>query len=363
MRRSSLLALALSAFGCTPTPGSDSAAGGSSAVFGLAVAPTVQIGVTDGPFELQFHKATSARRLADGRIVVADGDSKQLRWFDAGGGYLQHVGRRGEGPGEFRGVMHLIAWPGDTIAVLDPGLLRLSIFDLNGGFVRAQTETSIEGILPWVPWLSRRTVVFGASDPADRACVSAALAAMPAYPVEQGLRFLVRDEAGRSWLREGPDSAAHWTVWGRNGVALGTAALPPTFDLVHAGRDEVVGRVAAEDGTERIVAFAITDTQDVGTCLPPVAEPTVSDSVDGMKVHVRNLMVAEEATYADLGRYSAEGVERYIRLPEGKTIWVHKADKGGWMGGVLNLLDGTACVTATGNIVAGGWRDGAIICG
>jgi len=186
---------------------------------------------------------------------------------------------------------------------------------------------------------------------------------MPGYPVEQGLRFLVRDEAGRSWLREGPDSAAHWTVWGRDGTALGTATLPPGIDIVHAGVDEVVGRVPADDGTERIVSFAVTDTREIGTCLPPVAEPAVSDSVDRMKVHVRNLMVAEEATYADLGQYSTGGLERYIRLPEGKTVWVYKADKGGWMGGVLNLLDGTACVTAMGNVVAGGWRDGAIICG
>ncbi|MCL4864355.1 MAG: 6-bladed beta-propeller [Gemmatimonadales bacterium] len=362
MRIVLLLATTLGAFACDPSR-QDSPLDTAAGVFGLNPTPVVQIGVTDGPFELQFHKATSARRLADGRIVVADGDSKQLRWFDAEGRYLHHVGRKGEGPGEFRGVMHLIAWPGDTIAVLDPGLLRLSLFDLDGEFVRSQTETSIEGSLPWVPWLSHRTVVFGAPAAADRACVMAALAVAPAYPIEQGVRFLVRDEAGRLWLREGPDSAARWTVLGRNGAALGTAELPPTFDLVHAGESEVIGRVAAEDGTERIVAFAITDSREAGDCLPPVTAPVLPDSLDTMKPHVRNLMVAEEATYADLGQYSTEGLERFIRLPEGKVVWVHKADKGGWMGGVLNLLDGTACVTAMGNVVAGGWRDGAIICG
>jgi hypothetical protein len=46
------------------------------------------------------------------------------------------VGAAGEGPGEFRSIDQLLVLPGDTILVQDRRLDRLTVFDLDGEFVR-----------------------------------------------------------------------------------------------------------------------------------------------------------------------------------------------------------------------------------
>lgn len=103
--------------------------------------PTVVIGggITDtsaiiGPI-------AGAMRLPDGRILVADEGATRLRWFADDGTILQSVGRKGEGPGEMQRIDALLH-VGDSIAVVDLRLRRLSLFDLDGRFGRAITLTS-----------------------------------------------------------------------------------------------------------------------------------------------------------------------------------------------------------------------------
>lgn len=79
-----------------------------------------------------------AMRLPDGRILVADAGATRLRWFADDGTMLQSVGRQGEGPGEFRTISALLH-VGDSIAVLDSRLRRLSLLDLEGRFGRSIT--------------------------------------------------------------------------------------------------------------------------------------------------------------------------------------------------------------------------------
>lgn len=69
--------------------------------------PVVQIGVLEGPHELMFSRIVGVVRLPDGRIVVADGGSSQLRFFDAAGKFLHSAGRDGQGPGEFEFLFDL----------------------------------------------------------------------------------------------------------------------------------------------------------------------------------------------------------------------------------------------------------------
>lgn len=48
-------------------------------VFEVGAAPLVLIGVSEGDPVLMFHRTRSAHRYADGRLMVADGGSRQLR--------------------------------------------------------------------------------------------------------------------------------------------------------------------------------------------------------------------------------------------------------------------------------------------
>ena len=75
----------------------------------LAAEPTLSIGQLSGPDELLFGRIVSARRDANGNVVVADGQALEVRIFNVEGRHIQSLGRDGEGPGEFRRLSG--AWP------------------------------------------------------------------------------------------------------------------------------------------------------------------------------------------------------------------------------------------------------------
>lgn len=97
--------------------------------------PEVRIGAADDP-EQQLSNVRGARVLADGRIVVADGGSASLRFFSPDGRFEGSTGAQGEGPGEFAGLRALAAAPGDSLYAYDSRLRRVSVFGLDGTYVR-----------------------------------------------------------------------------------------------------------------------------------------------------------------------------------------------------------------------------------
>jgi hypothetical protein len=104
--------------------------------------PRLQIGMVEGAAEYQLSRVRGAVRLSDGRVVVANGDSRELRWYDAGGRFVTAAGRPGGGPGEFRGLDAVYPYPGDSVAAWDPESRRLSVFAPDGRFAREVTLTS-----------------------------------------------------------------------------------------------------------------------------------------------------------------------------------------------------------------------------
>jgi len=98
--------------------------------------PEVSIGLLAGDDPYLLFAVTDATVLSDGRIVVVNRGTRELRVFDSEGTYLDAWGGEGEGPGEFRDVMHLEPLPDDSVIVwgwLDPAM---TVFDPAGGFVR-----------------------------------------------------------------------------------------------------------------------------------------------------------------------------------------------------------------------------------
>ena len=98
--------------------------------------PTVSIGQVEGEEPYMLHRVRDATRLPDGRIVVANSGTEEVRVFDAFGTHLFSSGGAGEGPGEFRSLWRVAAWPGDSIVALDLVERRYSIFDPQGGYGR-----------------------------------------------------------------------------------------------------------------------------------------------------------------------------------------------------------------------------------
>jgi len=105
-------------------------------LFQVSATPLVDIGVLEGDEVYQLFRVGGVVRLNDGRIVVANGGTYELRFFDAEGRYLLSVGHEGDGPGEFRGLER-IAVVCNSIVVFDWSLGRLSVFDFEGNYVRS----------------------------------------------------------------------------------------------------------------------------------------------------------------------------------------------------------------------------------
>lgn len=103
----------------------------------LSPEPLVDIGVVAGAPEYRLFRAYDAARLSDGRIVVANGGTNELRFYDPAGEFLLAAGRDGEGPGEFRDLQAVWRIGGDSLLAYDFGVQRLSVFTPDGTFARS----------------------------------------------------------------------------------------------------------------------------------------------------------------------------------------------------------------------------------
>lgn len=99
--------------------------------------PTLTIGGLDAPETEQLFRVSGGRRLADGRIVVANGGSAEIRVYGADGALVVAHGRKGEGPGEFQEPKLAGVLGGDTLVVYDSRLRRVSLVHTVSGFARS----------------------------------------------------------------------------------------------------------------------------------------------------------------------------------------------------------------------------------
>jgi hypothetical protein len=107
----------------------------------VGAAPTVTIGTAEGAPEQELYRVFGATRLSDGRIVIVNQGSQEIRFFDRNGKFLLKAGRAGEGPGEFRDAFYLWQLPGDTIWVGDYRPWQFHVFAPDGRFVRTVRPT------------------------------------------------------------------------------------------------------------------------------------------------------------------------------------------------------------------------------
>jgi hypothetical protein len=92
----------------------------------------------EGP-EFEFYSVAGATRLPDGRVVVLDGASREVRFFDPDGEFLFAIGRQGEGPGEFDRLSSVSRFRGDSLLVFDMWLRRATILAPEGTVTRMAT--------------------------------------------------------------------------------------------------------------------------------------------------------------------------------------------------------------------------------
>jgi hypothetical protein len=110
--------------------------------------PILSIGAPDATGPSLFANIGGVRQDARGRIWVADGQSAEIRIFERDGTHARTVGRRGEGPGEFMRVRLLGRFAGDSIAVWDDALGRLTVLSPEGNVSRIVTAGTGEAAPP-----------------------------------------------------------------------------------------------------------------------------------------------------------------------------------------------------------------------
>jgi len=118
------------------------------AAWSVSSTPALEIGAVQGgdPAAL-LDGVVGATRMSDGRIVIANGGTRELRFFSAQGQHLRSAGGQGQGPGEFRWLRRLGRIAGDTLIAADfrPG--TLAWFDAAGNYLFT-TLDSIRGVEP-----------------------------------------------------------------------------------------------------------------------------------------------------------------------------------------------------------------------
>ena len=102
----------------------------------LDTVPERVIGGSESDPREQLYFVRGVVDLPNGNLVVANGGSNELRWFNRDGGYIRASGRNGEGPGEFRGLTGLTRLAPDSLLAYDSSLRRFQVFDSAGHFVR-----------------------------------------------------------------------------------------------------------------------------------------------------------------------------------------------------------------------------------
>ncbi|MFN8570999.1 MAG: hypothetical protein U0132_03010 [Gemmatimonadaceae bacterium] len=96
--------------------------------------PLLEIGGADEGGHRQFNRIRGLMRLNTSTIVVADGASSELRYFDVTGTYLKTASRFGSGPGEVNGFDGAFALDDTVYAFDERGPMH--VYDAQAHFVR-----------------------------------------------------------------------------------------------------------------------------------------------------------------------------------------------------------------------------------
>lgn len=109
----------------------------SGSVWGAeaGLVPEVSIGELDGPEEYLFGSIWSIAVNDDWNVYVFDERAQHVRVFDSTGAYVETLGGKGEGPGEFSRGEVIAMLPDGRLAVRDPGNQRITVFGPGAGQV------------------------------------------------------------------------------------------------------------------------------------------------------------------------------------------------------------------------------------
>lgn len=124
----------------------------------------LQVGALDGAEEVTFGSLAAVLGLADGGLLVHDAEAQIIRMFDSTAAFVQNLGGKGGGPGEYGQVNGIARHPSGDLYVWDASGGRVNRYradgsyvsswrsPLTGWFTRNQLFADREGrLLMWLP--------------------------------------------------------------------------------------------------------------------------------------------------------------------------------------------------------------------
>ncbi len=90
-----------------------------------------------GSEEVPLYQIVGAARTADGGIVVGNGGSRELFWFDPSGALSETSGGQGEGPGEYQWIGSLFGVAGDSVVVIESFSSRVDLYGPDRAIARS----------------------------------------------------------------------------------------------------------------------------------------------------------------------------------------------------------------------------------
>lgn len=110
--------------------------GASPPSWRLSDAPLLTLGSVDGSPDEVLYRMVGAFRMSDGRLVVANAGSHEIRWYDPEGRVVARSGGEGDGPGEYMSISWAGPAGGDSVAVFDFRERRITVISPDAAVVR-----------------------------------------------------------------------------------------------------------------------------------------------------------------------------------------------------------------------------------
>jgi len=111
--------------GSQDRPKSDKSLPDKSTVTLTEIARVSQININEEVFFTGFRKLLIT---SGGNVIVSDWEKQALFYFDRDGNFVEQIGRKGRGPGEFTSLRYVLLAPGDTLHTFDRNNARHQIF-------------------------------------------------------------------------------------------------------------------------------------------------------------------------------------------------------------------------------------------
>lgn len=114
----------------------------------IAEAPDWSVGETEGAPEYLLSRVVGAMQLPDGRILVANGGTNEIRAYDSEGRLVETFGREGEGPGEFQYLRAMGRCQDDGITAFDLNW-QVTRFSSEGAVLGREVLRTPDGVAPY----------------------------------------------------------------------------------------------------------------------------------------------------------------------------------------------------------------------